>query len=83
VIWAHRQRVTTGEEGLIGEIGEAVSDLAPEGKVFVHGETWNARGRRPAPRGSRVKVVRVVGMMLEVEILRPPEAPPGGEGREA
>jgi membrane-bound serine protease (ClpP class) len=67
VIWAHRQRVTTGEEGLVGEIGEAVSDVNPEGRVFVHGEIWNARSRAPILKGSRVKVVGVQGMMLEVE----------------
>jgi membrane-bound serine protease (ClpP class) len=67
VVWAHRQRVTTGEEGLLGEIGEALSDLELEGRVFVHGETWNARSRSVIRKGSRVKVVGVQGMMLEVE----------------
>ena len=66
VIWAHRQRVTTGEEGLVGETGEALSDLDPEGRVFVHGEYWNARSRSPIRKGSVVKVVAVQGMMLEV-----------------
>src|SRR5574341_633354 len=32
-----------GLEGLIGEIGEARTKLSPAGKVFVHGEYWNAR----------------------------------------
>jgi len=67
VIWAHRQRVTTGEEGLVGETGEALSDLDPEGRVFVHGEYWNARSRSPVRKGSVVKVVAVQGMMLEVK----------------
>jgi membrane-bound serine protease (ClpP class) len=67
VIWAHRQRITTGKEGLLGEVGEAASDLSPEGKVFVHGEFWNARGRTEIRRGSRVRVVGIQGMMLEVE----------------
>ena len=69
VLWAHRQPVTTGEEGLVGEVGEAVSDLAPEGRVFVHGEDWAARSPSPVSRGSRVKVVAVRGMMLDVEKL--------------
>jgi membrane-bound serine protease (ClpP class) len=67
VLWAHRQRVTTGEEGLVGERGEALSDLDPEGRVFVHGEYWNARSRSPIPKGTVVKVVAVRGMMLDVE----------------
>jgi len=70
VIWAHRQRVTTGGEGLLGELGNAITDLEPEGKVFVHGEIWNARSASPVARGRRVKVVRVQSMMLEVEELR-------------
>jgi membrane-bound serine protease (ClpP class) len=67
VLWAHRQKVTTGEEGLVGETGEALSDLDPEGRVFVHGEYWNARSPSPIRKGSAVKVVAVRGMMLEVE----------------
>jgi membrane-bound serine protease (ClpP class) len=67
VIWAHRLKVTTGEEGLVGEVCEALSDLDPEGRVFVHGEYWSARSRTPIRKGARVKVVSVQGMMLEVE----------------
>ena len=37
---AQRRRVTTGAEGLVGEIGEAVTALAPRGQVRVHGEIW-------------------------------------------
>ncbi len=70
VIWAHRQRVTTGEQGMVGEVCEALSDLDPEGRVFVHGETWKARSRTPVRKGTRVKVVAVRGMMLEVEERR-------------
>jgi membrane-bound serine protease (ClpP class) len=70
VVWAHRQRVTTGEEGMVGETGVALTDLSPEGSVFVHGETWNARAREALPRGTRVKVVAVRGMILDVEPLR-------------
>ncbi len=67
VIWAHRQKVTTGEEGLVGETGRAMSNLDPEGRVFVHGEWWNAVSRSPIREGSVVKVVAVRGMMLEVK----------------
>jgi len=70
VLWAHRQPVTTGEEGLVGEEGEALSDLTPEGRVFIHGEYWNARSHSPVSRGSRVKVLAVRGMMLDVEEIQ-------------
>src|SRR5208337_4327477 len=39
---ARRNKVVTGEQGLIGEIGIAQTTLAPAGKVFVHGELWDA-----------------------------------------
>jgi membrane-bound serine protease (ClpP class) len=38
-------------EGMIGETGSAVTDLAPEGKVFVHGEYWNAVALQNVPAG--------------------------------
>jgi membrane-bound serine protease (ClpP class) len=64
---AQRARVATGREGLVGELGRALEDLAPRGKVFVHGETWDARSRRPARQGQRVRVLALEGMELEVE----------------
>ncbi|MFQ6038041.1 MAG: nodulation protein NfeD [Candidatus Aminicenantales bacterium] len=59
-IRAHARRVHTGREGLIGEIGVAQSDLNPTGKVFVHGELWNAEADQMIPKGTDVKVVEVL-----------------------
>jgi membrane-bound serine protease (ClpP class) len=53
-------------EGLIGKIGEARSRLSPNGKVFVHGEYWNAQGDGEIDPGERVKVVGYDGMRLKV-----------------
>jgi membrane-bound serine protease (ClpP class) len=64
---AQRSRVATGREGLVGEVGTALGDLAPHGKVFVHGETWDARSLRPARQGQRVQVLGLEGMELQVE----------------
>ncbi len=70
VIRAHTRKVHTGREGLIGEVGVARTDLNPEGKVFVHGEIWNAEATTMIPRGSRVKVVAVLeGLKVRVEKL--------------
>lgn len=60
-----------GVDGMIGEIATAVTALEPEGKVFVHGEYWNARSRTPVGPGSRVRVVRVQGLSIEVEPIEP------------
>ena len=59
-IRAHAQRATTGKEGLIGEVGVTQTDLSPEGKVFVHGEIWQAEASEDLPPGTKVKVVEVL-----------------------
>ncbi len=58
-IRAQMNRVHTGKEGLVGEIGMAQSDLKPEGKVFVHGELWNAEAAENIKKGTKVKVLEV------------------------
>jgi membrane-bound serine protease (ClpP class) len=60
VIRAHRRRVATGAEGLVGEIGTAQTDLRPEGRVFVHGELWRAEADTEIPQGARVRVTAVL-----------------------
>jgi membrane-bound serine protease (ClpP class) len=62
-IRAHIKRVFTGKEGLVGEIGTAQTELKPEGKVFVHGEIWQAEASEKIPKGSKVKVVEVLGQL--------------------
>jgi membrane-bound serine protease (ClpP class) len=64
---ARRNKVVTGEQGLIGEIGIAQSTLAPAGKVFVHGELWDAVSTVPVPAGERIVVRQVDGLTLRVE----------------
>ncbi len=59
-IRAHIKKIFTGKEGLVGEIGRAQSDLTPGGKVFVHGELWNAEADQNIPKGTEVKVVEVL-----------------------
>jgi len=70
VVRAHSRTAATGKEGLIGEVGLAQTDLSPEGKVFVHGEIWNAEADGPIAKGSKVKVVRVLdSLKIHVEKL--------------
>src|SRR5664279_1784576 len=64
---ARRNKVETGGEGMIGQIGEALTELAPEGKVFVHGEYWDAVAVRPVAAGARVKVTAIDRLKLTVE----------------
>jgi len=64
---ARRNKVVTGERGLIGEIGVAQTLLRPEGKVFVHGELWNARSSVAIDPGASVRVTAVHDLTLMVE----------------
>jgi len=67
VIRAYKNRVATGTEGMIGEIGVARSAVNAEGKVFVHGELWNATARTSIAEGARVRVRGVDGLKVMVE----------------
>jgi membrane-bound serine protease (ClpP class) len=72
VVGTLRGKPITGSEGMVGELGEAVGPLEPEGKVFVHGEYWDAVASSFLPRGARVRVVKVSGGRLQVEDARLP-----------
>src|SRR5215471_14624100 len=67
VYLSHRKKSISGAQGMIGEEGTAKTDVHNEGKVLVHGEYWNASSKRPIPAGTRVRVVRVQGLKIEVE----------------
>jgi membrane-bound serine protease (ClpP class) len=67
---AHRSRVDTGREGLIGLIAEARTDIDETGQVFVRGEFWNARSDEPVKKGEKVVVLRVDGLTLQVKKAR-------------
>jgi membrane-bound serine protease (ClpP class) len=79
VLRSYRRQPLTGAKGLVGEFGEAAVALEPSGKVFVHGEYWEAISRAPIPKGARVRVVKVVGLLLEVEPAWGESLGPGAE----
>jgi membrane-bound serine protease (ClpP class) len=64
---ARQNKVVTGAQGLVGEIGQAHTALAPQGKVFVHGELWDAVASSNVSAGQLVIVRRVDGLQLQVE----------------
>ena len=73
---ARRNKVVTGVEGLIGEVAVAQTPLAPAGKVFVHGELWDAIASANVPAGEKVVVERVDGLQLRVEPTHESEKTP-------
>jgi membrane-bound serine protease (ClpP class) len=71
---ARRNKIVTGAQGLLGETAVAQTALSPQGKVFVHGELWDAVAPTPLPVGQLVVVRKVDGLTLQVEPL--PATPP-------
>jgi Membrane-bound serine protease (ClpP class) len=67
VLRARHRRVATGSEGMIGQIGVARTPVGSDGKVFVHGELWNAVAKTAIAEGTRVRVAGVQGLHLMVE----------------
>ena len=64
---ARQNKVTTGQEGLIGETGVVHTPFTPEGKIFIRGEIWNAIGDPNLKAGQRVRVTAVDGLTLRVQ----------------
>jgi membrane-bound serine protease (ClpP class) len=67
-IRAQRKKPVTGSEGIIGEIGTAISNIKPLGKVRVHGEFWNAECKDEViNKGDEVEVISVNHLTLVVK----------------
>ena len=65
---ARRNKIATGPQGLVGEVGVAQTALTPQGKVFVHGETWNAVASTELSAGSKIVVLKVDAEQLQLEV---------------
>ncbi len=66
---ARRNKMVSGAQGLIGETGIAQTALSPRGKIFVHGELWDAVSSSEVSIGQSVVVRRIDGLLLQVEPL--------------
>ncbi len=64
---AMRRRPVTGMEGMVGTVGVAKTTLAPQGKIMIHGEIWDALSEHPLEPGDSVEVVRMEGLKLYVK----------------
>lgn len=62
-----KKKIVTGWEGMVGQVTEARTDIAPRGKVFLEGSYWNAETEgQPIRQGEKVKVVAVDKLLLKV-----------------
>jgi membrane-bound serine protease (ClpP class) len=83
VVRAHGTRVSTGAEGLVSKLGVARTSIDAQGKVFVHGELWNAVSETPIAAGSAVEVMSVDGMTLRVRPQAAISSEPKGTSSES
>jgi len=69
VLKSRSWKSAAGKEEMIGEEGVVTSALPAggEGMIRVHGELWRAFSKASAGEGTRVRVLRVEGLKLEVE----------------
>jgi membrane-bound serine protease (ClpP class) len=66
-IRARHNKITTGEQGLIGEIGVVTVPLAPAGKVLLRGALWDAVAPVNVNVGAQIVVRGLHNLVLEVE----------------
>jgi membrane-bound serine protease (ClpP class) len=69
VVTGFRKKVFGGNAGMIGEIGDVTVsiDKGKVGKVYVHGEIWDAKSNYPIEKGTKVKIVKIDKMTVWVE----------------
>lgn len=58
VVRVQKKAYVSGLEGMIGERGRAISALAPRGRVYIHGEYWDARAEEEIAEGSEIVVIK-------------------------
>ena len=77
VLRSRTWKLSTGTEELVGKEGEVVETVdtaSNTGMVRVHGELWRAAcARESIPKGMRVRVTQIEGLMLQVESVKPPQ----------
>ena len=65
---AYMRKPSTGTEGIVGERGIAKTPIDSEGgRVFIHGEWWEATSDTPIEKGSKVEVVESKNLEIKVK----------------
>lgn len=67
IILKKKRRSLSGPSGLIGEIGEVKEWSNTEGRIFVHGELWQATSEEPLSPGDKAVIQNVQGLTLTVK----------------
>jgi membrane-bound serine protease (ClpP class) len=71
VLKSRKWKSVTGKEELLGEEGVATTPLPAggEGMIRIHGELWRAIAKDSVQEGTKVRVLRINGLKLEVEAV--------------
>ena len=64
---ARKRPVVSGQEQMLGSVGEVLEDLEQEGWARVESERWRIVSTRPLRRGQKIRVVGITGLTLRVE----------------
>ena len=73
VLKAQMRKKLTGKEGMVGEVGKAVTDVHRDGKVYIKGAYWNASSDKPVEMGRRVRILKVEGLIIKIEQIEDKE----------
>ena len=65
-----RKKVITGSEEMIGITGEAMEDFTEQGRVWVHGESWQAKSSAPVKKGQKIQVTAKEGLLLKIKKIQ-------------
>lgn len=65
-----KKKVLTGTEQMVGSVGEAMDDFIGTGRIWIHGESWEAVAREKITKGEKVEVISQEGLTLNVQILQ-------------
>lgn len=65
--------VVTGQEEMLGQEGQCLSNEDGKLRVYVHSEAWNAQAPTDIAPGQPVKVTGINGLILKVEALEAPQ----------
>ena len=64
------QKVSTGNQGMVGLVGVADSEIDRNGRVKVRGEYWTAHSSTSIAAGKEVKILAVKDLVLQVEEVK-------------
>ena len=67
VLQIRLKKPQTGKEALLGETGVAYTDIDNKGKVFIHGEIWDAKSDEKIQKGEEIEVKQIQGLLLKVK----------------